>query len=211
MGKRTTTCIPGRSQTVHGLLRPQGTTFDVIDTGFYDRRYQWADTALTFRDGRELDLSSGRWSNCGDTPVNAEKRGPIEIRRGLTCLGEDWCELLVNGEKVVHPAYPDHPRFGECSLSPNDEVNAVQLALFFKTQLLVFVTEDGSVLRPQAEIGRWCDGGRLQEIRHQTGHGLEVIFTNLLTGETSTHPIPRGGSRGECELPSTDEGALDAD
>lgn len=117
-GKTRAYCLPNSYESVGGLLMVKDDKLMLEDLGFWDASFDWVGTTLKYKNGREFNYQTWKWSGCGDEPRKTEKQNSLTLTFGKYCNSDDWCRVYFDGKEFLHPEAANHT-FSSCELNPD--------------------------------------------------------------------------------------------
>jgi len=102
-------CLPDQYEPVGGILTVKDGELYFQDHGFWDVDYDWGEHSVKFKDGREFDYKTWKWSGCGNDPLKFVKSGALTVASGQFCNSEDWHRVYFNGKELRAEGAGEHP------------------------------------------------------------------------------------------------------
>lgn len=173
-------CLPNQYESVGGLLMVKNDKLALEDLGFWDAQFDWVGSSLKYKNGREFNYQTWKWSGCGDEPRKTEKQNSMTVTFGQYCNTDFWCRIYFDGKEFLHPEAVNHT-FQSCELNPNKTEPSV-ITWIGEISLLIYLSHGKPTLKELPNGPDFADEGK--SVRWWSEDYQTRYTMNLKTEET---------------------------
>lgn len=175
-------CLKNQYESVGGLLMVKDNKLVIEDLGYWDDSFDWIDTSLKFKDGREFNYQTRKWSGCGDEPSKTEKIGSMTVTSGKYCNRKGWCRVYFDDKEFLHPEADNHT-FHYYQLNPNKDMPSV-LAWIGEISSVIYLSQGKPTLKELPKYPEFVEEGK--SVRWWSEDRQTRYTMNLKTEETTS-------------------------
>ncbi len=187
-GAEKSVCLPDHYEAVGGILTVKDGELAFHEHGFWDVSYDWGEHSVKFKDGREFDYKTWKWSGCGPEPLKFVKSGSLTVASGQFCDSEDWSRIYFDGKELRPEGAGDHP-FDSVGIN-QDASSPSATAWIGDVRGFVYLSKGKPVFKEVGNSPEFIDDGKAAQWwseDYQTRY--KMLLTNELTSSQTRDEV----------------------